>query len=102
MEVAREPVSIQLVWWGSITWFCQWIVRKRIRYFTFTVNYFDKLTAICLLIILFVFAEEETVEDADDNDGIDIEYQHWWDDEIRNFSGKDHEDWKKLKKTYYK
>lgn len=41
-----------------------------------------QLTAIHFLIILLDFTEEETVEDADDNDGIDIEYQHWIDDEI--------------------
>lgn len=41
-----------------------------------------QLTAIHFLIILLDITEEETVEDADDNDGIDIEYQHWIDDEI--------------------
>jgi hypothetical protein len=35
-----------------------------------------------LLIILFVFTENETVEDANDNDGIDIDYHHWQDDKI--------------------
>lgn len=41
-----------------------------------------QLTAIHFLIILLGITEEETMEDADDNDGIDIEYQHWIDDEI--------------------
>jgi hypothetical protein len=74
---------------GPITRFRQWIVIKWIRYFTFTFNYFDKLTAIRFLIILFVLTE-----DANDNDGIDIEYQHRVDDETTNFIYMD-DDWKK-------
>ena len=52
----------------------------------------ERESGIRILIILFVFTEEETVEDVDDNDGIDIEYQRWLDKEITNFSDVDGED----------
>ena len=51
-----------------------------------------QLTAIHLLVTLFLFTERKTAEANGDDNDFDIQYQHRLDDETSNFNENDDED----------